>query len=251
MDKDSLIHQGHRTRMRDKLTLYGARIFDTYELLEMLLYLTIPCKDTNPVSKRLLKKFGSLSGVLSASAEELMTVDGIGKRAAELIALAGKYGDVLELTSEICGASLDNFHTAGKYIVEFFAENENETVAVLLLDNGMRVLGLETIPCKHFGTAEVKPKFFIDAVARTGAGSVIIACNHRYGALFMTESELASYKSVKMALDDIMVPVAASYIVSGKKYTRIGPNMRATFSNNSAEYEKFVESVKEGVFTVE
>lgn len=35
---DSRIHEGHRGRMRAKLLSHGQRIFDTYELLEMLLY---------------------------------------------------------------------------------------------------------------------------------------------------------------------------------------------------------------------
>ena len=58
-DKD--IHKGHRARMRSKLESYGPRIFDTYELLEMLLYYVIPYRDTNPIAKRLLAAFGSLA----------------------------------------------------------------------------------------------------------------------------------------------------------------------------------------------
>lgn len=252
MDNDSLIHLGHRERMRDKLALHGARIFDTYELLEMLLYGAIPYKDTNPTAKRLLMKFGSLCAVLAADKAELMTVQGVGERAAELIRLAGRYTEALGyLPEEDSSPEFDSFHFCGRYLVKFFEENESETVAVLLLDNGMRMLSLETIPCKHFGTAAVKPSFFLDAVARTGAGNVIISCNHRYGALYMTDSELASYKSVKMALDDIRVPIAASYIVSGKRYTRIGADLRMTFSSPSAEYSRFIDSIREGVFTVE
>ena len=52
LDNNSLIHLGHRQRMKDKLSNHGARIFDTYELLEMLLYNVIPYKDTNPIAKR-------------------------------------------------------------------------------------------------------------------------------------------------------------------------------------------------------
>ena len=250
MDNDSQIHRGHRARMRGKLALYGARIFDTYELLEMLLYSAIPLKDTNPIAKRLLKRFGSLEGVLSATPCELMTVEGVGERAAELICLAGKYKEALGYRAD-CVRSFDDFHLLGKFLVEYFSKNENETVAVLFLDNSMRMLSFETIACKHFGTAAVKPRFFLDSVARTGAGNVIICCNHRYSALYMTESELASYKSVKMALEDIKVPVAASYIVSGRYYTRIGPDMRMTFSSPTPEYTRFVESIREGVFTAD
>jgi DNA repair protein RadC len=53
--------------MRRKFFDYGDEIFDTYELLEMLLYTVIPVTDTNPLAKRLLAVFGGLDGVLSAT----------------------------------------------------------------------------------------------------------------------------------------------------------------------------------------
>ena len=92
---DEKMHSGHRSRMREKFLTHGARIFDTYELLEMLLYYTIPYKDTNPIAKRLLMEFGSLEGVLTASPEELARVSGIGERAAELLATVGRAADAL------------------------------------------------------------------------------------------------------------------------------------------------------------
>ena len=52
---DELVHKGHRKRMRRKFADFGAKVFDTYELLEMLLYYTVPVKDTNPLSKKLLQ----------------------------------------------------------------------------------------------------------------------------------------------------------------------------------------------------
>ena len=45
------IHKGHRQRMREKLVRAGDVAFNTYELLEMLLYYVIPYKDTNPISQ--------------------------------------------------------------------------------------------------------------------------------------------------------------------------------------------------------
>ena len=92
---ENKVHEGHRARMRSKLVSHGRRIFDTYELLEMLLYQVIPYKDTNPISKNLLYAFGDLDGVLSASCEELTSVCGIGDRAAEYISLVGRLSDII------------------------------------------------------------------------------------------------------------------------------------------------------------
>ena len=250
MNEQSLIHKGHRQRMKDKLLVHGPRIFDTYELLEMLLYQVIPYKDTNPIAKRLLERFGSLSGVLSASPEELSAVDGIGERAAEFISLLGCYGNIMNLPSETVPV-FDNYDKAGKFFVEYFGTHKNESVAMLLLDNGMRLIGVETVACPSFGSAAVKPRYFVDAAMRTGAGNMLVACNHRYSALFFTESEIATYRSIKLALSDIRVPLAASYIVSGSKYVNFDINIECSFAAASLERDRFLSSIKEGVRTVE
>ena len=72
------IHEGHRARMRTKLMESGERVFADHELLEVLLYYAIPRRDTNELAHRLLEQFGSLQGVLSASAQELACVKGVG-----------------------------------------------------------------------------------------------------------------------------------------------------------------------------
>ena len=71
---DDKIHQGHRSRMREKLSQHGQFIFDTYELLEMLLYQTILYRDTNPIAKNLLYAFGGLDGVFNAPMDSLPTL---------------------------------------------------------------------------------------------------------------------------------------------------------------------------------
>ena len=55
-----------------------------YELLELILFRAFPRIDTKPIAKRLIAKFGSFAEVVSAPAERLKEVDGIGDRASEL-----------------------------------------------------------------------------------------------------------------------------------------------------------------------
>ena len=117
------VHSGHRARMRAKLAEHGQRIFDTYELLEMLLYYVIPYKDTNPIAKRLLAEFGSLDGVMSASEDALASVSGIGERAAHFINLVGSLSEIIggEMLPEDCTA-LDSYAKIGKYLATLFGK---------------------------------------------------------------------------------------------------------------------------------
>ena len=82
------IHDGHREKMRQRFRTTGLEGFAAHEALELLLYFAIPRRDTNPIAHALLERYGSLSAVLSAPAEDLQKVEGIGESAAVLLRLA-------------------------------------------------------------------------------------------------------------------------------------------------------------------
>ena len=89
-DTDKYLHRGHRSRMRRRFVENGARSLESHELLEMLLFHVIPYKNTNPVSKKLLLRFGSLDGVFSAEREQLLGVEGVGLAVANFIVAVGE-----------------------------------------------------------------------------------------------------------------------------------------------------------------
>jgi DNA repair protein RadC len=60
-------YHGHRERLRTRFLEAGAEALPDYELLELLLFHSIDVKDTKPLAKALLARFGSLGGVLGAN----------------------------------------------------------------------------------------------------------------------------------------------------------------------------------------
>ena len=77
MKTNSNLHEGHRSRLKAKF-LENPSIVSDHELLEVLLYGALPRVDTNEIAHRLLKVFGSLSGVFSATEKELTCIEGVG-----------------------------------------------------------------------------------------------------------------------------------------------------------------------------
>jgi DNA repair protein RadC len=72
-------YHGHRDRLRARFTEVGGDALPDYELLELVLFRSIPRRDVKPVAKELLKRFGTFAEVLAAPAARLMEVEGIGE----------------------------------------------------------------------------------------------------------------------------------------------------------------------------
>lgn len=219
---DSRVHDGHRGRMRSKLLAHGQRIFDTYELLEMLLYWVIPCRDTNPVAKNLLYAFGSLEGVFSASREELVGVSGIGERAADFLVTVGRLSDVIgaEIVEE--GISFSDYESVGRYFVSCFDGVEEKQVLALYLDSSMRFIEMRKLYDLEYESGGVKPKPFVDGAIMNHAAVVITAHNHPYGPFFPTQGDRATNTAVSEALAAAGIVHAEHYVVSGNSFTGIG-----------------------------
>ena len=236
---DEKMHTGHRSRMRSKFLSYGARIFDTYELLEMLLYYSVPYKDTNPIAKRLLEEFGSLDGVLSASREELLALPGIGERTVRLLSAVDSVSDILFLDERLGRRLFNDYSVAGSYLAEKLSTIGTPSVMMLLLDNSMREISTVTLYTDvDFGSGAIKPKAFIDAAILAGASVVIVAHSHPYGPNCHFDSENQTCNMIIEALISSGIMVAEIYVTAGSDYCGMDRPTRG-FVRTSSELDAF------------
>ena len=77
------IHDGHRQRVKAEFLSSGGQNWPDHRLLELLLFYAIPQGDVNGLAHALMERFGSLSGVLDASAEELKKTPGVGEHTCQ------------------------------------------------------------------------------------------------------------------------------------------------------------------------
>ena len=87
-ENEKPLYLGHRVRLRQRFSADDGESMPDYELLELLLMMAIPRRDVKPLAKKLIAKFGSLDGTISASFGELLCVDGVSKNTAAIIKLA-------------------------------------------------------------------------------------------------------------------------------------------------------------------
>ena len=84
--------------MMDRHRAEGLDHFADHELMELLLYGLVPRADTNIIGHALVRRFGSFSGVLMASEEDLASVDGVSGSMAARIALFKDMFRIYEIT---------------------------------------------------------------------------------------------------------------------------------------------------------
>ncbi|MCH5209940.1 MAG: hypothetical protein J1F01_03145 [Oscillospiraceae bacterium] len=76
---DENIHKGHRKRMREKVRKNGLDSLQEHEILEYILYYSIPRINTNEIAHKLIKKCNGFANVFKAPDEVLRSVDKVGE----------------------------------------------------------------------------------------------------------------------------------------------------------------------------
>ncbi|HEX8482718.1 MAG TPA: DNA repair protein RadC [Allosphingosinicella sp.] len=88
MADESLDGRGHRARLRRRLFEGGPEALLEHELIEYLLALALPRRDTKPLAKKLIRDFGGFGRLVSADAEAIMRVGDVSEGAAAAIKIA-------------------------------------------------------------------------------------------------------------------------------------------------------------------
>ena len=140
MADNDCLHKNHRERLI-KQFLENPQGFPDHLLLEMLLFRSIPRKDTNPTAHLLLRTFGSLEKIFSASASELTVVNGIGKQTAADLVLCGKIFERIYSGRKKPIAKVWKSYGANKFeLFDYFDGCSTERLLLLLLDDKKNLL---------------------------------------------------------------------------------------------------------------
>jgi DNA repair protein RadC len=221
--------------MKRKLVAYGAEIFDTYELLEMLLYSVIPVKDTNPIAKTLLMELGDLEGVLSAAREDLISVRGVGSATANYIATVGALRMLMPVDSS-SSSKLADYGEIGEYIVGYCKDKREYVVSVLLLDNSIRPIRIVDVYSCDYGKGNVQCKPFLDLAISLGASAAVIFHNHPFGPLFPSQSDIVTHKVLIEGFKRSGITLLDHFLVSGNGYARIGRLSRDVTGGSNEQF---------------
>ena len=212
------IHDGHRERMKARFLEYGLDNFDDIQILEMLLFYSIPMGDVNPTAHALLNHFGSLAAVFDAPFDELVKVRGVGRNSATLIKLIPQIDRRYMISKNAFDNILNSTETLGRYIMPRFHGETDEVVYLICLDAKLRVLS-----CKIVGRGSVKSTGFsvrkiVETALACNASCAVLAHNHTSGIALPSREDAVATKMLYDALLSVDIRLIDHIIVAGDDF---------------------------------
>ncbi len=209
---------GHRDRVKERFRQEGLDSFDQVHVLELLLFYAIPQKDTKPLARLLLDRFGSLTAVLEASPAELETVPGVGKSVSTYLALvtaAGRYYRVQKAQEE---QILDTTQKYGRFLMEHFHGRRCETVFLLCLDAKCKLLSCQLVGEGDVNSANIPIRRMVEIALATNATTVVLAHNHPSGVAVPSHEDLMTTQYLATTLGAMGITLADHIVAADEDF---------------------------------
>jgi DNA repair protein RadC len=212
---------GHRARLRRRLLDQGPDALLDHELIEYLLALAIPRRDTKPLAKLLIREFGGIGPLLSADPEALMRVPGMGESAAAAIRIANVAALRLLKTEASARPVLSGWQALLDYLQADMAHIPIERVRVLHLNTRNMLIRDETIAEGSIDQAAVHVREVIKRAIELGSASIILVHNHPSGDPSPSRQDIALTRQIIEAGSTLGVTVHDHVIIGSRGHASL------------------------------
>ena len=205
-------HLGHRGRLRQRLLADADGLLD-HELIEYLLALAIPRRDTKPLAYELLREFGGIGGLLTAAPEELARIKGMGETSVAAIKIA-QAAALRLLRAEVAERPvLSNWQAVLDYLRADMAHHGNERVRVLHLNTRNMLIRDELMSEGSIDEAPVYVREVIRRAMELKSAAIILVHNHPSGDPAPSRADIDLTRSVVEAGKKLGITVHDHIIV--------------------------------------
>ena len=206
---------GHRARLRKRLIEGGPEALLDHELVEYLLALTIPRRDTKPMARALLAEFGGLGPLLSADVGSLGRA---GLSEGVIAALKIAEASALRLLrSEIIDRDiLSDWQSLADYLRADMAHRAVERVRVLHLNSKNMLIRDELVSEGSIDQAAVHVREVIKRALELGSAALIIIHNHPSGDPQPSRQDIALTKELIAAAKPLGITIHDHIVVGSK-----------------------------------
>jgi DNA repair protein RadC len=223
MNNNIVLHySGHRIRIKERFLKSQKGSFSELELLEMMLFWSIPRKDVKPTAKLLMSSFGSIAGIVNAGYDKLSSHKDIAKNTIINMILIKEVLDRI-LQREIMQKNiLSSWSSLIDYLKVSMGSSKTEEFRILFLNKKIILIADEIQP---YGTVDQTPIYPREVVKRAlfhEASALILVHNHPSGNpdpssadINVTKQIIEACRTVNISIHDHII-VTSSEIYSFK-----------------------------------
>lgn len=210
------IHTGHRERVKSAVAEHGFQQLEDHKLLELLLFYSIPRGDTNELAHRLLNEFGGISGVLGASVDELMRVDGVGRNTALMISSVSEIGSRAARERFSHKKKFEGFQDIADYAKSLYVNETKEKVYLLCLDAAKRLKCTRELTVGDETAASLDKSLVARLVVQNDCKFNILIHNHPASDCSPSAADIDTTRSLAVMLRNMGYSLADHIIVGAQ-----------------------------------
>lgn len=215
------MHENHRQRVKARFLAEGLDSFAPHNIVELLLFYSIPQRDVNELAHTLIKRFGSVAGVLDAPYDQLVRVDGIKENTAAHIKLVQSLIRVYSLEKQREVAILDTQDKIGSFLTSWYIGCGVETVLLICLNNKRSIIDLSVLHEGSVNSAQVSVRKIAEIALSKNASAIVLAHNHPDGMAIPSSEDISSTRYIKNAMDLLEINMLDHIVVAGDKFASV------------------------------
>lgn len=198
-DREEHYGTGHRERLRHRLLEGGPDALLDHELIEYLLALAIPRRDTKPLAKALLDEFGGIGGLLTADPAALVRVSGMGETSVAALKIAQASALRLVKSQVREQPILSSWQALLDYLRADMAHMTVERVRVLHLNSRNMLIRDENMGDGSVDQATIYVREVIRRAIDLGSASLILVHNHPSGDPAPSKQDIHTTRNIMEA----------------------------------------------------
>ena len=205
----------HRKRLRERFVNGGAQALPDYEMLELVLFRAIPRRDVKPLARQLLDKFGDFNAVLSAPADSLSQVSGVGEAVICELKIIEAAAHRLSRARVMQRQVISSWDALLDYCHTTMAHRETEQFRVFYLDRKNVLIADEEQASGTVDHVPVYPREVVKRALHHNASALILVHNHPSGDPTPSDSDIAMTRQMQSAAEALGITLH-DHIIIGK-----------------------------------
>ncbi len=208
--------KGHRQRVRERFLRVGLEGFADHEIIELLLFYCIPYKDTKQTAYALLKRFGSISGILDADVSELVKIPGITENTAVLFRLIPQMVSVYYRQSRKNTIYNNTTVLSDMFRPYFVGAGENRFM-LACFDGDLHMISIAQVSEPRNGSSEISFRRILSEALNDKCRMAALAHNHPMSSPKPSDEDVAVTRKIGNLLKEIDVRLMDHIIIGGDK----------------------------------